>query len=327
MTSLFIAVTLSTITAATPVNVIFDTDIASDVDDVGALATLHALADRGEANILATVVSAEHEWCAPCLNALNGYFGRPGIPVGRVRLDERRRKALGHPSRYAKGVAESLPRSLTTSEDAEDATALYRRILSKQPDKSVVIVTVGFLTNMADLLDSKPDDKSDLNGADLVRRKVSHWVCMGGGAGDIREFNLLSDAPSSVRAVRDWPSPITFSGAEIGVKIMTGAGLSVFPERNPVRMAYTLFHEGTLRNRESWDQTAVLYAVWGLKGDLSSVWNIGRGRTTVHEDGSNTWEPDPKGPHAYLIEKMPPKDVAGIIESLMMEACRKASGR
>ena len=37
------------------VRVIFDTDIGTDVDDAGALAILHVMADRGEAKILATI--------------------------------------------------------------------------------------------------------------------------------------------------------------------------------------------------------------------------------------------------------------------------------
>ena len=40
-----------------PVKVILDTDMISDYDDMGALACLHALADAGECEILATVSS------------------------------------------------------------------------------------------------------------------------------------------------------------------------------------------------------------------------------------------------------------------------------
>ncbi|HEY2945260.1 MAG TPA: hypothetical protein VGN09_22695, partial [Vicinamibacteria bacterium] len=40
-----------------PVDVVFDTDMALDVDDVGALALLHALANRGECRILAVGIS------------------------------------------------------------------------------------------------------------------------------------------------------------------------------------------------------------------------------------------------------------------------------
>src|SRR5579864_6561772 len=64
-----------------PVNIIFDSDMGPDYDDVGAIAILHALADKGEANILATVASTKYEGVAGVLNLFNTYFNRPDIPV------------------------------------------------------------------------------------------------------------------------------------------------------------------------------------------------------------------------------------------------------
>ena len=40
---------------------------------------------------------------------------------------------------------------------APDATDVYRRVLSAQPDGSVTVCTVGFLTNLRRLLQSPPD--------------------------------------------------------------------------------------------------------------------------------------------------------------------------
>ena len=54
-----------------PVRVIFDTDIQGDVDDVGTVAVLHALADSGEVDILAMGVSSKNPWSPLCLSALN----------------------------------------------------------------------------------------------------------------------------------------------------------------------------------------------------------------------------------------------------------------
>ncbi|MEO7960153.1 MAG: nucleoside hydrolase, partial [Ginsengibacter sp.] len=62
-----------------PVSIIFDTDIAPDYDDVGAMALLHAFADSGEAKILATVSCNAFETTAPTLSVLNTYFKRPEI--------------------------------------------------------------------------------------------------------------------------------------------------------------------------------------------------------------------------------------------------------
>lgn len=57
-----------------PVNLIFDTDMAPDYDDVGALALLHALADSGEVNILATISSNKCATAVPCIDVINTYF-------------------------------------------------------------------------------------------------------------------------------------------------------------------------------------------------------------------------------------------------------------
>jgi len=63
------------------VSVIFDTDMGPDYDDVGALAMLHAMADSGEANILATLSSNMYSNSVPCIEIINRYFGRPDIPL------------------------------------------------------------------------------------------------------------------------------------------------------------------------------------------------------------------------------------------------------
>ena len=49
------------------------------------LAVLHALADRGEAEILATLVSSKNEFSGPCLEAINTWYGRPNLPIGYQR--------------------------------------------------------------------------------------------------------------------------------------------------------------------------------------------------------------------------------------------------
>ena len=46
---------LSNITNADKVRLILDTDLGPDYDDVGAMAVMHALADSGYVDILATI--------------------------------------------------------------------------------------------------------------------------------------------------------------------------------------------------------------------------------------------------------------------------------
>src|SRR6267154_3003089 len=67
--------------------IILDTDIGPDYDDVGAMAVLHSLADRGEAKILATISCNVFETTVPTLSLLNTYFKRPEIPIGVTKSD------------------------------------------------------------------------------------------------------------------------------------------------------------------------------------------------------------------------------------------------
>src|SRR5579859_1730251 len=189
------------------VAVIIDTDIAPDYDDVGALALLHSLADRGEAKILATISCNGFETTVPTLNLLNTYFKRPGIQIGVTKSDKPNENCR---QKWAEAIVAKYPHSIKENEDAPDAVQLYRRILSIQPDQSVTIVTIGFFTNLARLLASAPDNLSPLNGKELVARKVKQLVSMAAGMGSdgrgFREFNVLVDAPSSQKVFKEWPT-------------------------------------------------------------------------------------------------------------------------
>lgn len=293
--------------AAELVRVILDTDIATDCDDVGAVAVLHALADSGEAEILAMAVSSKEPWAAACLDALNTFYGRGDIPIGAIKGP-----GVEEQSKYTEAVAKAFPHDLRSTADAPNALDVYRQTLTAQPDSSVVVITVGYLTNLKNLLESPPDEHSPLNGVELVRRKVKHWVCMGLHASGKPEYNITRDALSSVVVIRDWPTPITFSPFEIGETILTGRSLRDLPEGNPVRLAYDLFNG--LTNRPSWDQTAVWFAVRGP----DDFWDIQRvANVELFADGSSQWRDAPPRNIAYLVKKKPPSEVAAAIEALM----------
>ncbi len=328
------ALTSAIVTAAEPVKIIMDVDMAEDVDDVGAVAVLHALADRGEAQILGFMVSSKNEWAVPCLDAINTWYGRADLPIGYQRslqygyhnLKDPGRET---PSKYVEAIAKNFPHRIQRSSDVPDAAKLCRKLLAAQPDHSVTIVSTGFLCNLRDLLDSPPDESSPLNGEALVKLKVKQWVCMGGifpggkfpdGGG---EYNLMWDTTASVHAVNDWPTPVVFSGFEIGVHIKTGSGLRETSEKNPVRACYQYYNG--LNPRESWDETAVLYAVRGAQDywDLSAP-----GFCLMHARvpfGYSQWIPAEHGPHCYLVAKKSPAKIGKIIEDLMIQAPKNAS--
>ena len=129
------------------------------------------------------------------------------------------------PSRYAKAIATEFPGKLTSADELPDAAILYRKILAGRPDKSVVMISVGQLTNFSNLLKTGPDEHSPLDGTKLVEKKVKAWVCMGGKIPEGREANLVHEGPGAAYAINHWPTPVVFSGFEIGRRIMTGAKL------------------------------------------------------------------------------------------------------
>ena len=205
-------------------------------------------------------------------------------------------------------------------EAAPNAVDLYRQILSGQPDHSVTVVTVGFLTNLEGLLASEPDEYSELSGSELVAAKVDKLVTMGGHYPDSashaedREYNFALDAEATYEVIPNWPTPIVFSGFEIGEDIVTGAILQEnTPADNPVRVAYELYTGG--EGRSSWDLTAVHFAVRGL----SDVWLLcGPGHNEVRPDGSNIWDPTTDHTHYYLLNALPKAQIKELLDDLLI---------
>ena len=299
-----------------PIAIIFDTDLGPDYDDVGALTLLHALADSGQVNILATISSNKHELVIPCIEVINTYFNRPSIPVGAPKSAGGGDLTTWHKVKWTEVLPARYKHQTAKTSDAPDAVKVYRKILKAQPDRSVVICTVGFLTNMKDLLLSEADDISPLSGKELVAKKVKHLVSMAGNFPKGREFNVCIDAPASIVVAEQWPTEIIISGFEIGKEVLTGKRLvKMNVQNNPVKDAFEIsFAEGDPDGRMSWDQTATLVAAKGIEPYFSTE----RGFMKVDAEGNNTWEPTEKGTHVRLIQKMPPSEVAYIIENYMM---------
>ncbi len=299
-----------------PVKIIFDSDMGPDFDDAGAIAILHALADSGEATILATMASTKYEGVAGVLNVFNTYFKRPGIPVGVPKGNALILKDWQH---WTDTLLARYPHKIKSNKEARDAVKLYRKILAAQPEHSVTIVTVGFFTNLSDLLSTGADTYSPLSGRELVKRKVKVLVSMAGKYPSGYEFNIDKDIPAANYVFENWQSPIIFSGFEIGKKIEAGIPLvkNDSIKNNPVkdvfRISIPLAAEDSA-GRKSWDETAVLVAIKGY----SPFYELHKGNIgKVAPDGKNTWNDKGKG-HAYLVEKLDYKKVQSLINTLIM---------
>lgn len=281
-----------------PMPVIFDSDMGPDYDDVGAIAILHAFADSGRANILATIASTKYDGVAGVFSVLNTYFGKPEIPIAVPKEKAVEQRDWQH---WTDTLLATYPHQIKSNNDVPDAVALYRKILASQPDKSVTIITVGFFTNLANLLQSTPDTYSRLNGMRLVQKKVKAVISMAGKFPFGKEFNIYKDVPAAKYVFENWPTRIICSGFEIGEKIKTGLPLihnnaiQNSPVKDVFRIAIPLDKQDSA-GRMSWDETAVLAAF----SKVGSYYKLQYGKMVVADDGSNTFVSG-KGMHAYLV--------------------------
>jgi hypothetical protein len=276
--------------------VIFDTDVGGDVDDAGALAVLHALADRGEIELLAMGVVIGHDSAVPFVHAVNTWFGRPNLPIGTIKGE-----APYSRDEYMVPIVAEYPHTLT-KETAPDVVKLYRRVLASQPDKSVTLIAVGPATNIYNLLNSTPDEYSPLTGVELMRQKVKFYGAGGNGNAGLPKgkcgFNYYMDLSSARGELSLLPSdfPTVFAGGS-GVKLKIGSALSKARPDHIIRKSYEAYYKGEPQDRQSWDQLRVLY---GSRPSSRNLWDVSpAGYIEVDQDSIITYTNTPNKNRAF----------------------------
>jgi inosine-uridine nucleoside N-ribohydrolase len=299
--------------SAVAVPLILDTDIGNDIDDALALGLIHALESRGEVRLLAVTITKDNQWAAPYVDLVNTFYGRPDIPIGVVHDGKTSQNSdyLMKPAQRRDSAGHYIyPHRLLSGTDAPDAVSLLRQVLDRQEDHSVVIAQIGFSTNLARLLQSD-------GGTALVSRKVKLLALMGGNFEKAEpEYNVYTDPAAAAYLFSHWPTPMVFSGFEIGLQVKFTHQSIVqdfnYTSNHPIAEAYNIFlPKGD--DRPSWDPTAVLYAIRPDHGyfELSSPGNVSLGpkNTTVFTAASD-------GKCHYLI--LPPGEAAKV--QAMLEA-------
>lgn len=307
-----------------PVRLIFDTDMGADIDDALALGMIHALQDRGVCRLLAVTLTNAHPDAGPVVDAINTFYGRGDTPLGAPRDGVTANSPYLAVARQRDGDTVRFPHRVKSTKDLPDAVDLLRRTLAAQPDGSVVIAQVGLSTNLAALLRSKADKECDLSGVDLVKRKVRLLSIMAGaftpidGKPGYVEYNVKQDLPAALRLGADWPTPIVWSGFEIGLAVQYPARSIErdfgYVKHHPVAAGYRLYMKFPY-DRPTWDLTAVLHAVHPDRGyfDLSPA-----GRVTVEKNGATRFDRGDGGRDRYLILR--PEQKARVLEALVQLA-------
>ena len=283
--------------------VIFETDMGNDIDDALALDLLYKAMDEGRINLLAVSCHKKSDYAPEFVDVMNTWYGYPDIEVSRGGVCIANDEAVD----YAKAVClmedefgQPLFERTKKADQITESVEMYRRLLSAQKDSSVVLISVGFSTTLAALLQSGPDEYSPQTGRELVERKVKLTSIMAGsfGEGARAEYNIVNDTVSARYVFDRWPSPIALSPFELG-RMIQYPGSSIqndfkWAEDHPMVEAYSSYKKMPY-NRATWDLTSVLYVLHPHMFTVSE-----RGRLSVDEAGFTHFLPEEDGRDVVL---------------------------
>lgn len=280
--------------------VIIDTDLSRWWDDASTIGIANVLQQRGELRLLGIVSDVPNSVAVAALDAINTAYGHADTPVGAVVGSDGDTFEHG----YTDEIVRRLPHSVDDSGDVPAAVALYRRLLAKQPDHSVTIVSLGGFTNLAGLLESRRGQGSALDGRALVEKKVKRLVQMdgffpeGGPAFTNQKIDLA--AATAVIGGEGWPTPIAWVDGLNGVATKVGGTLcATVKAKHPMRIVYEELFGCEPPGDGNWDAPTLLYAI----GDLPDIWSeLGQGgAAAINAQGGFSWETPSNRPDDVYI--------------------------
>lgn len=287
-----------------PLRVIFETDMGNDIDDALALDMLYKYADQNKVDLLAVSSNKNSHYSARYIALMNSFYGYSSLLVGEVKNGaDSEGDAVNYTEIVCEYAVDSQKVFTEVERDFEESVRLYRKILSDQPDNSVVIISVGFSTNLAQLLESSADEFSDLTGRELVAKKVKLLSMMAGNFSrnpQKLEYNIMKDIPAAKKVFNEWPTPIVTSPFGVGNSILYPASSIEndfnWTEYHPLVIGYKNYLQMPY-DRQTWDLTAVLYAVEPNENYFSLSES---GVVTVNDEGYTLFEPESGGNHQFL---------------------------
>ena len=287
--------------------VIYDTDLCSSADDLFALEMLYRYEDEGRCRLLGVMVDREGERNAAFADVMNTYFGHGDVPVGLVRDGIKEPKVwidYAHVADTKDGDGQPMfGRSIADYSALPDGWRLYRRLLAAQPDHSVSIVSVGFVTCLAQLLQSAPDSYSSLSGVELVRQKVKCIYLQGGVFGEAEEpdFNFAQGLTFAKTFFQKWPQEVDM----VFLPMEAGQDVEYTPEQviadvswtdaHPIKQVYMQCDCNT--GQRMWDVMPVVQAVGG-----DALFSLsGRGTVTLTDQAETIFTPSATGNCRYQL--------------------------
>jgi pyrimidine-specific ribonucleoside hydrolase len=279
--------------------VIIDTDLSRWWDDASTIGLANVLHQRGKLRILGIVSNVPNRVAVAAIDGINTAYGHGDIPLGAVAGSDADTFQHG----YTDELVRRLPNSVRDHTDVPSAVALYRRLLARQPDHSVTIVSVGGYTNLAGLLASKAGQGSSLDGRALVADKVKRLVQMDGifpgGGPAFTNQKIDLESANAVVGGEGWPTPIAWVDGLGGIQTKVGGALCTEAARHPMRIVYEVLFACGPPGDGNWDAPTLLYAIGDLPGAFSEQGQ--GGAAVINPQGGLSWEvPSPRPNDLYV---------------------------
>ncbi len=298
-------------------NIILDTDLGGDCDDASAIALANKFHNENEINVLAMTYSNNNQSGALLASAINKYYGND-FPVGVLKNN---RLIIEYGVDFVEKALEILNIEKDFSKLYNANDLIYDKLV-KATDKSVTIICIGQLRNIATFLD---DNFNGVSGTDIFNRKVKELYIMGGyfnqkseyhsfcGYTMSGEYNIITDLNSAHTIMEKVKTEIIFCDFDVGLDVLTFEKFSTdYNEKHPVSVCYKLYQNGA---RHSWDPLTVLYAV---KGD-NEYFDSKTGNVVITDKGRTIFSADTQGKHKIVLLKKPKTEVAKYLESFFSE--------
>lgn len=285
--------------------VIIDTDLSRWWDDASTVGLANVLQKQGKLRILGIVSNVPNASAVAAIDAIDTAYGHPDVPLGAAAGSAADTFQHG----YTDELVRRLPNSVRDQRDVPAAVALYRRVLARQPDHSVTIVSVGGYTNVAGLLASRRGQGSSLDGRGLVRKKVRRLVQMDGifpgGGPPFTNQKIDLAAAAAVVGGGGWPTPIAWVDGLDGVQTKVGGALcSAAAPNHPMRIVYEALFGCGPPGDGNWDAPTLLYATDDLSGAFSELGQ--GGAAVVNDQGGLSWQAQsarPKDMYVHVADQ------------------------
>lgn len=287
--------------------IILDLDMTGDIDDVCAFRVATELDDENVIDIKLVALSVNGD--DNIIRAVDGMLTHDKIDnviIGKCN----------HKHREESNYWDTMSMYYSGNYKVLDSVKAYRKVLAES-DEKVDIITTGYTFNIEGLINSEPDEYSDLNGVELILDKVGQLWITGGSYPDGYDNNFIFGeyAAKSANFVNsNWPLPIIYFINNQVNMIRCGATLEQVDTDAQDIVTKALKAWGTDCGSVAWDP----YAVWCSANGLSEVCqsNIQRAYTRINEDtGYNVFTLDKNG-NNYIVFRNPYIENSYYVEKL-----------